>query len=84
VWSAGVQGRWTGLQYDDDRNTFPLAGFFTVDAEVSRRLTSNLHLFAAAQNLTGTRYEIGRTPVTTVGPPAWIRAGLRISFPASQ
>jgi outer membrane receptor protein involved in Fe transport len=79
-WTAGFQARFVGKQFEDDQNALPLAKFFTLDAEVSRRVSRQVKLFAAAQNLTGVRYEIGRTPVVTVGPPALARIGIRLDF----
>jgi outer membrane receptor protein involved in Fe transport len=80
-WTAGLQGRFVGKQFDDDRNTLPLAGFFALDAEVSRRVVPHATLFAAVQNLTGVRYATGRTPVLTLGPPVLCRLGLRFGYP---
>jgi outer membrane receptor protein involved in Fe transport len=79
-WTAGLQARYLGKQFDDDQNALPLPGFFTLDAEVSRRLTPNLKIFAAGQNLTGVRYLTGRTPVSMLGPPPLYRVGVRILF----
>jgi outer membrane receptor protein involved in Fe transport len=79
-WTAGLQARYLGELFDDDQNAFALPGFFTFDAEVSRKLTTKLKVFAAGQNLTGVRYLTGRTPVSTVGPPPLYRVGLRIRF----
>jgi iron complex outermembrane recepter protein len=76
--ALGVQGRAAGLQYDDDLNRFRLNRFFTLDALGSRRLREGLELFAAAENLTGSRYEVGRTPLLTLGPPLSVRVGLRL------
>lgn len=75
--TLGVQARAGGQQFDDDQNRFPLGRYFTVDAIASRRLTRNFDVFAAAENLLNQRYAIGRTPVTTVGPPILIRGGIR-------
>jgi outer membrane cobalamin receptor len=79
-WTAATQGRFGGKQFDDDLNSLPLRRFFTLDAEVSRSVSEQVRLFAALQNLTGARYDIGATPVLTVGPPALFRAGVRFSF----
>ncbi|HWW75405.1 MAG TPA: TonB-dependent receptor [Pyrinomonadaceae bacterium] len=73
-----VQARAAGPQFDDDQNALRLAGYFTLDAFASRRLGRGVEMFAAAENLTGRRYEVGRTPVLTLGPPAFVRAGLRL------
>ena len=79
-WMAGLQGRFVGKQFDDDLNTLPLGRFFTLDAEASRRLLPHARLFVAVENLTDTRYAIGRTPVLTLGPPLLARLGFRLDF----
>jgi outer membrane receptor protein involved in Fe transport len=79
-WTVAVQGRLTGRQFDDDQNILPLKRYFTLDGDLSRTLINRITVFVAAQNLTNTRYEIGRTPVLTVGPPALVRAGLRFRW----
>jgi outer membrane receptor protein involved in Fe transport len=73
-----LQGRTSGEQFDDDQNLLRLGGYFTLDAFVSRRLGRGVEIFAAGENLTGQRYDVGRTPVLTVGPPAFARAGVRL------
>ena len=80
-WTAGLQGRFIGLQFDNDLNTLPLQKYFTADAEISRRVAPHARIFFAAQNLTDVRYETGRTGVLTVGPPVLVRGGLRFDFP---
>ncbi|HWC65868.1 MAG TPA: TonB-dependent receptor, partial [Thermoanaerobaculia bacterium] len=72
-----VEGRWSGPQYDDDANAFRLGSAFSLDAFVSREIRAGLSVFAAGENLTGRRNEIGRTPTLTLGPPQAFRAGLR-------
>ncbi len=79
-WNAGLQGRFVGEQFEDDQNALPLARFFTLDAEVSRRVSRRVKIFVAAQNLTGVRYQIGRTAVVTVGPPALFRVGIHLDL----
>lgn len=76
--TAGLQGRINGAQFDDDQNRFRLDRYFSIDALASRRIAHNLDLFAAAENLFNQRYEIGRTPVLTLGPPLLLRVGLRL------
>ena len=80
AWLVGTQGRFVSKQFDDDQNTLPLERFFTLDAEVSRRVSERMRVFAAFQNLTGSRYEISSTPVLTVGPPVLFRLGARVSL----
>lgn len=79
-WLVGAQGRFVSRQFDDDQNTLPLERFFTLDAEVSRSVSERVRVFAAFQNLTGTRYQISSTPVFTVGPPVLFRLGARFSI----
>ena len=78
AYTLSLQGRLAGGQFDDDLNQLPLKRFFTLDAFASRTFADGLELFLAAENLTGTRYEVGRTPVTTLGPPPLVRLGLRV------
>jgi outer membrane receptor protein involved in Fe transport len=76
--SLGLQARWSDEQFDDDRNQLRLDEFMTVDAIVSRDLGRGLSVFLAAENLLDERFDIGRTPVRTVGPPRTARLGFRI------
>ena len=79
-WLVGAQRRLVGQQFDDDQNTLPLKRFFTLDAEISRAVSERVRIFAAFQNLTGSRYQISSTPVFTVGPPVLFRVGARFSI----
>jgi outer membrane receptor protein involved in Fe transport len=79
-WSAGLQGRYVGKQYDDLSTNFPMDAYFTLDAEISRRLFSHTQIFFGAQNLTNSRYEVSLTPNLTVGPPTLVRGGFRFNF----
>jgi len=76
--TIGVQGRASSSQFDDDQNLFRLGSYFVLDATVSRRVSSRVHLFVTAENLFNDRYEIGKTPVTTIGPPILVRVGFRL------
>jgi outer membrane receptor protein involved in Fe transport len=78
----GVQGRLVGAQFDDDQNQFRLNRFFTLDALVSHPVAHGLEAFLATENLTNQRYDVARTPVRTVGPPALVRAGIRLELRA--
>jgi outer membrane receptor protein involved in Fe transport len=75
--TLGLQARWTGDQFDDDRNELRLGSFATVDALVSRPVARGLEVFLAGENLLDERYETGRTPVRSLGPPRTARLGLR-------
>lgn len=77
--SVGLQARWADEQFDDDLNQLRLGSFATVDALVSRPLGRGLSVFAAAENLLDERFDIGRTPVRTLGPPRIARIGVRVN-----
>lgn len=70
--------RWSGMQYDDDRNVLPLGSYFVADAFVSVPIRG-LVLTLAVENMFDQEIEVSATPVTTVGQPRSIRAGLRYS-----
>ena len=76
--TIGVQGRASSSQFDDDQNFFRLGSYFVVDATASRRVSSRVDLFVAAENLFNERYETGKTPLTTIGPPILVRVGFRL------
>ena len=80
--TLGVQGRAGSAQFDDDQNRFRLDSYFTLDALASRRLARHAEVFVAAENLFNQRYDIGRTPVRTLGPPLLFRLGLRLRLGA--
>ena len=77
IGTLGLQARWSSGQFDDDRNRLPLESFATVDALLSRPVGRGLEVFVAAENLSNEAYEIGRTPVRTLGPPRSVRVGVR-------
>ncbi len=80
-WTCSAQVRAVGIQYDDDLNELALKAFTVVDAYASRALGRRLHLFAAVENVFDAEYDVGRTPVRTVGWPRAMRAGVRVFLP---
>ncbi|HEX3321023.1 MAG TPA: TonB-dependent receptor [Terriglobales bacterium] len=78
------QGRFIGQQFDDDQNTFPLDRFYSMDAQVGRGLGRHMQIFVAAENIFNQRYQVARTPVLNLGPPALVRVGLRFEYPGNQ
>ena len=73
-----LQAQMVSSQFDDDQNAFRLGGFGAFDARLGWPVTPEVEVFAAGENLLDRRYEIGKTPVTTLGPPRSIRVGVRI------
>lgn len=78
--TLAIQGRAVGLQFDDDQNQFRLDRYFTLDAFASRSLGRGVEVFGAFENLFNERYDIGRTPVRTIGPPLLARVGVRFQL----
>lgn len=76
-----VQGRALGTQFDDDLNVFELESFGVVDASASQALRRGLHVFAAVENLLNADYDVGRTPIRTIGWPRTVRIGVRVFLP---
>ncbi len=79
-WTAAVQARFLGNQFDDDQNLLPMGRAFSLDAQVSRQILPRSSLFFAVQNLTNDRFAIAETPVTNVGPPIFVRGGVRFTL----
>ena len=82
VVTLGLQGRASSYQFDDDQNLFRLGKYFTLDAFASRRLSRTVEAFVAAENLFNQRYDVGLTPVRTIGPPRLLRLGFRLRLGA--
>jgi outer membrane receptor protein involved in Fe transport len=82
VLRAALQVRYAGEQYDDDLNLFPLGDATSVDVLAAVPLGRDAEVYVAAENLLDARYDVGRTPVRTLGPPRSVRAGIRLHVPA--
>ena len=78
--SFGFQARASDSQWEDDLNTLRLRPYFTMDASVACRIRKGIEIFAAAENIFNSRYDIGLTPVRTVASPAFVRVGLRLGI----
>ncbi len=76
-WTFSLQGRGTGEQFDDDLNQFRLEPYLQLDAFASHRLGEKVSIFAAVENLSNSRYSLGRTPVRSVSSPLNARTGIR-------
>jgi outer membrane receptor protein involved in Fe transport len=79
-WTFGLQGRFLGNEFDDDQNLLPLGRAFSLDAQASRNLGRHMELFVAAENLTNDRFKTAATPVFLVGPPVFVRGGVRLTW----
>jgi outer membrane receptor protein involved in Fe transport len=81
--TGAVQARGFGSQFDDDLNTpaFELDGFGVVDASATQELVRGLNVFIAIENLFDADYDVGRTPIRTIGWPRTVRMGARVFLP---
>jgi outer membrane receptor protein involved in Fe transport len=79
--TLSVDGRMTGLQFDDDLNSFPLGRFFVLDAEASRSIGRGMEVFGAVEYLLNVKYNTAATPVPQLGLPIAARIGFRLDFP---
>ncbi len=75
-----LQGRVSGIQYDDDANMFLLHGFFRLDAYGAHEFGSHVEIFAAGENLFDRSIEVSKTPTTTLATPRVARGGLQVQF----
>jgi outer membrane receptor protein involved in Fe transport len=76
----GVQARFVDPQFEDDLNSLSLGRYWTIDALLGHSLNEWVGAFVAGENLGNTEFDVGRTPVRTVGPGRTIRGGLRVSL----
>ncbi|HTM38640.1 MAG TPA: TonB-dependent receptor [Terriglobales bacterium] len=84
---ASVQGRYSGVQFDDDQNTLRLGSFYVMGLFVGREIRRGLTGYIAAENLLNRRYVVTLTgnpanPLQNWGPPILARVGLRFEFPS--
>lgn len=78
--SFGIQTRLSDDQFEDDLNTLRLSPYFTMDATATYRMRERFEIFAAAENIFNSRYDIGLTPNRTVAASAFVRLGLRFGL----
>jgi outer membrane receptor protein involved in Fe transport len=79
--TGAVQARAFGAQFDDDLNVFELDGYGVLDASATQELLRGLHVFLAIENLFDADYDVGRTPLRTIGWPRTVRMGARVFLP---
>jgi outer membrane receptor protein involved in Fe transport len=79
--TVSAQLRVIGQQFDDDLNRLALRRAAVIDVLAGRTLAPHVHAFAAIENVFDAEYDVGRTPVRTVGLPRTLRGGVRIFLP---
>ncbi len=80
-----MDGRYSGIQYDDDLNMLPLNRFYVMNAFVGRRLRGGITAYIAIENILNRRYQVASIPpIVNLGPPVLGRVGVRYQFPSAQ
>jgi outer membrane cobalamin receptor len=77
--SAGIRAY--SLQFEDDLNTLPLAGFSTMQLSARHRLTKTLSARFEMENVLDHQFLTGRTPAPQIGAPRLLRVGMRWDGP---
>jgi outer membrane receptor protein involved in Fe transport len=75
--SAGIQARWSSMQFDDDINQFPLRSYAVANLFASYPIAPRFDATIAIENATNRRIEVSATPVLSLGTPRTIRVGVR-------
>jgi outer membrane receptor protein involved in Fe transport len=70
----------TGAQFEDDLNIYTLRRATVFDMLGSRRFGRRATAFVAVENVLNNEYDVGRTPILTIGMPRVARAGVSISL----
>ena len=65
-------------QFEDDRNTLVLGSGSVVDVTVQRPFGRRATGFVSLENLFDVGYDVGRTPVRTIGQPFTLHVGVRV------
>jgi outer membrane receptor protein involved in Fe transport len=79
--TGSLQARRIGAQFDDDQNLLELADYGVLDLSLSQEVRRGLHAFLAVENLFDAEYDVGRTPLRTIGWPRTVRIGVRVFLP---
>lgn len=69
------------LQFEDDLNTLPLAGYSTMQFSARQYLTASLSARFEMENALDHQFLTGRTPAPQIGAPRLFRVGLRWDGP---
>jgi outer membrane receptor protein involved in Fe transport len=80
AFSAALNIRVVGAQFDDDINTLNLEKASLVDARAGWRPSRRVEFFGAIENATDREVDTGKTPLRTIGAPRMGRAGLTVRF----
>jgi outer membrane receptor protein involved in Fe transport len=80
AFTAAIQLRAFGRQFEDDRNTLVLGRGAVADLTILRPAGRGASLLVGVENLFNARYEVGRTPTRTLGQPIAAHISLRFTL----
>jgi outer membrane cobalamin receptor len=80
-WTGSAQLRVTGAQFEDDQNLFVLRRATVLDVYAGRSLMRQVQAFVAVENVFDNEYDVGRTPILTIGLPRALRVGVQVAIP---
>jgi len=80
-WTASAQLRVTGPQFEDDQNVYTLRRATVIDVFAGRMIAGKVTAFVAVENLLDATYDVGRTPILTIGVPRAARVGVLVTLP---
>jgi iron complex outermembrane receptor protein len=79
--TGSLQARRFGAQFDDDLNQLELGSYGVIDFAATQAVRRGLQVFVAVENLLDADYDVGRTPIRTIGWPRSARVGVRVFLP---
>lgn len=81
-WRSSWQVRFTGNQFEENRNEERLGAFTVMDWSLSYQMRKDTQFFAAIENLLDTKFETGKSSngLVTIGAPRLATIGLRYNF----
>jgi len=75
-----TQGRYSGMQFEDDLNALPLAAFFVVDASAEYTWNDHVSATVRVENLFDAEFDIGKSASGVVRTSAPRLVSLTLSF----
>ena len=78
--AISAQIRAFGSQFEDDRNTLVLNSGSVTDVTVLRPIGHRASAYLSFENLFDVDYDVGRTPVRTIGQPFTLHGGVHLTI----
>ena len=78
--ALSAQIRAFGSQFEDDRNTLVLNSGSVTDVTILRPIGRRASAYLSFENLFDVDYDVGRTPVRTIGQPFTLHGGVHLTI----